>query len=199
LQRFDEAKTELEACLGVFQSDPASSACVLSSLASLFADQGDLPQATAQERRALALRANLPNPQERAISHNNLANYLEKSQQTGVGIKQNPSQNLNPQINPAAESRHHQLAALIYHLCAGLQQSLQTSRRNYTIDFRQARTSNSTLSIPRISELLAEPGFYSLNTWLSAWLAQNQTDLPQLQATVDAWLEAVKTQALAQE
>jgi hypothetical protein len=44
-----------------------------------------------------------------------------------------------------------------------------------------------------------EPGFHSLNTWLSAWLVQNQSDLPQLQTAVNALLEAVKTQALPQE
>ncbi len=63
LGRFGEAKAELEACLQVFQNDPAKSAKALSSLANLFDEQGDVPQAITQQRRALALREQLPDPQ----------------------------------------------------------------------------------------------------------------------------------------
>ena len=77
--RFGEAKAELEACLSLFQNYPAGSAMVFSSLADLFDKQGDQAQAITQERRALAMREALPDPADRAISHNNLANYLERS------------------------------------------------------------------------------------------------------------------------
>src|SRR5262245_23761378 len=60
LGRFGEAQAELEACLQVFQNDPAKSATTLSSLAILFNEQGDVPQAVIQERRSLALRELLP-------------------------------------------------------------------------------------------------------------------------------------------
>jgi tetratricopeptide (TPR) repeat protein len=180
LQRYDEAKAELEACLGVFQADPARSARVLSSLADLFATQNDLPQAIAQERHALALRTTLPNPQERAISHYNLALYLQTTRAA----------------NAQAESRYHQLADLIYCLCAGLQQDLQTSLHNYANTYRQAHShaTEQAPHIPRIAELLAEPGFYSLHTWLQSWFAQEQTNLAQLQATVDEVLGQIEEQ-----
>lgn len=175
LQRFKEAQNELEACLALFQANPVNSASVLSSLANLFGQQGDWQQAIQQARRALALRATLPNPQERAISHNNLAKYLEKSGQSQA----------------QAESRCHHLAALIYRLCAGLQQHLKDSRHNYANHFRAAHAAQSNLAIPRISELFSTPGFHPLATWLEQWLAQEQTTLPQLQERVDAWLAQV--------
>src|SRR5690348_7164649 len=102
LGRSGEAKADLEACLQVFQNDPARSASMLSSLANLFYVQGDVPQAITQQRRALALREQLPDPRDRAISHNNLANYLEYSGAPSA----------------LAESPRHQLAALIYRLVA---------------------------------------------------------------------------------
>jgi tetratricopeptide (TPR) repeat protein len=55
LSRFGEAKAELEDCLQVFQNDPANRAIALSSLARLFYEQCDVPQAITQQRRALAL------------------------------------------------------------------------------------------------------------------------------------------------
>jgi tetratricopeptide (TPR) repeat protein len=79
LGRFSEAQSELEACLETFRNNPTNSAKVLSSLADLFDEQGDVPQAITQERRALAKCEQLPDPADRAISHNNLGNYLERS------------------------------------------------------------------------------------------------------------------------
>ena len=146
LGRFGEAKAELEDCLQVFQNNPASSARVLSSLADLFAKQGDVAQAITQERRALALREQLPDPGDRAISHNNLANYLERSGTPSA----------------LAESPRHQLAALIYLLVAGLGQDLQTSLRNYAIRFRRAHAAGTPLAVPRVAELLADPAFHPL-------------------------------------
>ena len=104
LGRFGEAKAELEECLQVFQNDHAMRAKVLSSLAELFNKQGDVPQAIVQQRRALALFEQLPDPSDRAMSHNNLAIYLE-----GSGT---PS--------ALAESSRHRLAALVYVLVSGL-------------------------------------------------------------------------------
>jgi len=78
LDRLSEAKSELEDCLSLFKNDPAGSAMVLSSLAGLFYKQGDVAQAISQERRALALREQLPNPRDCAISHYNLALYRKR-------------------------------------------------------------------------------------------------------------------------
>lgn len=176
--RFGEARTELEACLPLFQSNPEGTAKVLSSLAELFARQGDVAQAIAQERRALALCEQLPDPADRAVSHNNLANYLER--------QGNPS--------TLVESPRHQLAALIYRLVAGLGEYLGTSLHNYSIRFRRAHAAGTELAVPRVAELLADPAFYPLEQWLS----QRQVDLDELQAGVDQFLEQTRQAALEQ-
>ena len=179
LGRFPEARAELEACLQVFQNDPTRRASVLSSLASLFAAQGDLDQAVTQQRRALALCEQLPDPQDRAISHHNLANYLER--------RGTPSD--------LVEASRHQFAALVYRLVSGLGQDLQTSRRNYAIDFRRARAAGAPLTVPRLAEVLADPAFHPL----ADWLRLKQAKVAQVQADVDQILEQTRQAALAQQ
>jgi tetratricopeptide (TPR) repeat protein len=179
LGRFGEAKTELEDCLQVFQNDPTRSARVLSSLADLFDEQGDVAQAITQERRALALREHLPNPGDRAISHNNLANNLERSSTPSA----------------LAESSRHQLAALVYRLVSGLGQSLRTSLHNYAVLFRRAHAAGTSLTVPRVAELLADPAFRPLEEWLR----QRQADVDEVQAAVDQALDMARQAALKQE
>ena len=179
LGRFGEAKAELEECLQVFQNDPARRATVLSSLAFLVNKQGDVPQAIVQERRALALCEQLPDPRNRASSHNNLANYLERSG--------NPS--------ALAESSRHQLAALVYRLVSGLGQDLRTSLQNYAIDFRRAHATGTTLVVPRLAELLADPAFHPLKEWLRL----RQADVADVQAAVDGLLEQARQLSLKQD
>jgi tetratricopeptide (TPR) repeat protein len=178
LRRFGEAKTELESCLRLFQNDPTRSARTLSSLAILFHEQGDLAQAITQERRALALREQLPDPAGRAISHNNLANYLERSGTPSA----------------LAESRRHQFAALVYHLVAGLGQQLQTSLGNYAIDFRRAHAAGTVLAVPRVAELLADSAFAPLEQWLR----QRPVPLAPLQSAVDQFLDQAREVATTQ-
>lgn len=96
LGRLGKAKAELEDCLALFAGNPAWQANALSSLAAAFHRQGDPGQAIAQQRRALALRDQLPEPADRALSHNNLAAYLEASDPTAA----------------LAEAPGHRLAAL---------------------------------------------------------------------------------------
>jgi tetratricopeptide (TPR) repeat protein len=170
--RMDEAKAELEACLRLFESDPAMSAIVLSSLADVFERQGDIPQAIIQQRRSLAIREQLPNPADRAASHNNLANYLKRSG--------NPSD--------FAESSFHRLVALIYTLVAGLKESLKTLLHNYAIGFREARAAGAELAVPRVEELLANPAFAPLAQWLS----NRKTPVDQLQTDVDQCLDLAR-------
>jgi tetratricopeptide (TPR) repeat protein len=179
LGRFAEARAELEALLQVFRNDPARSAKVRSSLASLFNQQGDLAQAIAQQRRALTLREQLPDPSDRAISHNNLANYLDRINDPSA----------------LAESRRHQLAALVYRLVSGLGESLRTSLRNYTIRFRGAQAAGITLDVPRVAELLADPAFRPL----ADWLRQRQVNLDELQAAVDQLLDRARQAAMEQK
>lgn len=168
LNRFAEAQTELETCLPLFQNDPTHAAKTLSALADLFYEQGDFPQAIAEERRALALRENLPDPSGRAISHGNLAVYLKR------GFPSDPT-----------ESSRHQLASLIYRLIAELGLLLQTTLHNYATDFRNADTEPT---IPRVTELLADPAFDPLKQWLN----QRQMDITELQSTVDQFLQQAR-------
>jgi hypothetical protein len=169
----------METCLPVFQNDPASSARTRSSLANLFDELDDVPQAMAQERRALALRDQLPDIHDRAISHNNLAKYLESSGMPSA----------------LTESALHDLAALVYRLVAGLGQSLQYSLGSYAILFRRARAEGSPLAVPSVAELLADPAFRPLDDWL----LQRKADVAAVQIEVDEFLEVARHAAEKQE
>ena len=117
----------------------------------------------------------MPHPVERASSHINLSNYLER------------------QASPTAlaESPLHQLAALIYFLKALHDQHLQTSRNNYATRFRRARAADTELAVPRVAQLLADPAFDPL----AQWLRQRQVDLDELQADVDQFLDQARQAA----
>lgn len=179
LGRVGEAKAELEACLSLFQNSPDARSKVLSSLADLFHKQNDVGQAIALERRALALCEQLPDPVDRAISHSNLAKHLDR-------------RGLPPDLT---ESLRHRLAALLYFLVMGHWQHLETSSRNYVIEFLRARAASTEFNAPRVADLLADPAFASLELWLR----QKQIDLDQLQATVDAFLDQARQAALSAE
>jgi tetratricopeptide (TPR) repeat protein len=178
LGRSREAQAELEACLQFFQHHPAKSSAVLSSLAHLFAEQGDVAEAIRQQRRALALCEQLPDPRDRAISHNNLFTYLERSGAPAA----------------LAEAPRHELAALIYRLVAGLGQYMQTSLHNYAIRFRRAHAAGTTYTAPRAAAVLADPAFRPLDDWLR----QRQVGVDELQAAVDQYLEMARQAALGQ-
>ncbi len=175
LDRFAEARTELEACLETFRNNPTNSAKVLSSLADLFNKQGDVPQAITQQRRALALCEKLPDPADRAISHNNLGNYLERSGNS----------------SDLAETPRHQLAALVYFLAADVRQHVQTLLRNYAISFRRAHAAGTELTVPRLAKLLNDPAFEPLEQWLR----QRQVDPDELQTAIDQLLTQVRQAA----
>jgi tetratricopeptide (TPR) repeat protein len=179
LQRFAEAKTELEDCLQVFREDPTMTAKTLGSLAALFNDQGDVVQAIIQERRALAVREQLPDFEGRAKSHGKLATFLYRSDT----------------LSALTEAPGHQLAALIYHLVAGLGQDLRTSLHNYAVRFRRVHTAGTTLTVPRVAELLADPAFRPLDDWLR----QRKADVAEVQDAVDQLLEQVRQAAMEQE
>jgi tetratricopeptide (TPR) repeat protein len=178
LDRFGEARAELEACLELFRDKPDWSSKVLSALGDLLDSQGDVARAITQERRALALREQLPDPEDRAISHNHLAEYLER----------------HGTPSALAESPCHQLAALIYVLIVGLGRKLQISLHNYAVRFHRARAVGAELTVPRVSQLLADPAFAPL----AEWLRQRQVSLYQLQSDVDQFLARARQAALSQ-
>jgi hypothetical protein len=152
---------------------------VRGSLADLFDKQGDVSQAIAQQRRALSVCEQLPDPTDRVISHGNLSNYLERSGTPSA----------------LAEAPRHQLAALVYGLVAGLRQDLQTSLGNCAIEFRRAHAAGTKLTVPRLAQLLADPAFRPL----AEWLRQRQVKVDELQAEVDQFLEQAWQVALGQK
>jgi len=174
--RFGEARAELEACLDAFQNMPDATAKVRGSLADLFNKQGDVAQAITQQRRALALCEQLPDPAVRAISHSNLAHYLER-RGTATDL---------------AESRRHEFASLIYFAVSGMGQHLRTWLGNHTVRFRRARAAGTEPAVPRVVELLADPAFHPLEQWLS----KRQVGVDELQARVDQLLEHVRRAAV---
>jgi hypothetical protein len=145
----------------------------------LFDDRGDVPQAITQQRRVLAIRDQLPDPSDRAISHNNLVRYLE-----GSGV---PS--------AIVEAPRHQLAALVYQVVSRLAQHLQTTLRNYAIVLRRAWTAGTEPAIPRLAELLADPAFRPLDDRLR-WRG---ADVNEVQAGVDQVPEGVRQAALKEQ
>ncbi len=179
LRRFDEAKAELEACLKIFRNHPAMSSRVLGSLAELFDAQGDLPLAIETQRRALALREQFPDPAGRAISHSNLATYLDRSAQPG----------------DRDDVARHRLAALIYFVVAGIWQHVQAIMLNYANVFRRAQAEGTDPVIPRIAGLLTDPAFQPLEVWLR----NRDVDPEVLQGSVDQFLAQVRQAALGGE
>lgn len=177
MNQFREAQIELETCLSLFLNDPNRRATVLGALADLFNAQSDFNQAIIQQRRALALQDQLPNPEARAISHANLSGYL----------------NLSGTLSDLAEASHHRLAGLIYFLVSGFTQNAQMVLRNYVIYFRRAHTAGLQLAVPRLSELLAKPAFAALDQWLR----QREVELEELQAGIDELLEQARQKAFS--
>lgn len=177
LKRFNEARAELEGCLQLFQGNWGRCASIRSLLAVLSYKQSDIEQAIVQERRALALRDQEQDPKERAISHNNLANFLGRSGSAAL----------------VAESSRHQLAALAYRLVAGLGQHLQTSFLSYVVCFHRAHAAGMGLPVPSLAELLTGPAFRPLEEWLR----EQREDLVELQAALDEILEQARQVALS--
>jgi tetratricopeptide (TPR) repeat protein len=164
-----EARAVLEGCLDVFHrvDDATAEATALSALANVWHDLDDPTQAIALERRALAMRDRLPDPRDRAISHNNLANYLHAA-------------------GTPAEAPSHQLAALVYTLVTGLDPRIYLN--NLAFRTRQSAARNETFTFPPLSTLLADPAFSALR----AYLTSAGADLPALQARIDALVAAAR-------
>ena len=132
-------------------------------------------RSTTLERRALAIREQLPDPADRAISHSNLANYLER----------------HGTPSALAESPRHQLAGFIYFLAAGINQHVQTVLGNYTIHFHHAHAAGTEVAVPRVAQLLADPAFAPLDQWLR----QRQVPVDELQSAVDHYLTMARQAA----
>jgi tetratricopeptide (TPR) repeat protein len=171
-----EAMAELEACLEIFRNDQKRRAKTLGCLSDVFHRQGDVGQAITLIRRALATAERLPNVHDRATYHGNLSIYLGASESKAL----------------QAEAHLHRLAGLLYCLVAGFGQGVQTSLRNYAINFRRAHAAGTALPTPRIADLLADPAFEAL----ARWLREREVEIDALQAAVDDLLDQVRATAL---
>ena len=79
LGRFGEAKAELEVCLQVFQNDPPGVPRCSVPSPTCSTNKATWPRPSPSSAAPSPSREQLPDPADRAISHNNLANYLERS------------------------------------------------------------------------------------------------------------------------
>jgi tetratricopeptide (TPR) repeat protein len=162
LGKLDEARAVLEGCLEVFRraGDMTREARVLSVLATVWNALGDPGQALALARQALALGERLPNPGDRAISHESLAISLHATGST-------------------AEASAHQLAAISYRLVTGFDIRLSTPQLADRI--REAATRGEGFAFPALSALLAEPAFAPLG----AFLRERAVDVVAFQSRID--------------
>ena len=119
------------------------------------------------------MRERLPDPGDRAISHNNLAIYLYAAGAT-------------------AEAKSHQLAALVYRLATGL--DLRVSLHNLALHIRQSAARGETFAFSPLADLLANPAFSPLR----AFLAEREVPVDELQAAIDALVAQVRAAVAAQ-
>jgi hypothetical protein len=179
LARFDEARIELDICQDIFKAEPDMLCKVHGQLAALLAMQGDLAQAIAHQRTGLALLegmdnenasqapGSLPDPRDRVISHNNLADYLTRTNMARDYI----------------EASYHQIAVLAYSLC--VPEKEQALRRKWAVGVLKARIASNKPLIPPLAEVLAQEAFAPLAHWLQRWQAENHSTMAQLQAQLD--------------
>jgi tetratricopeptide (TPR) repeat protein len=164
LGRLDEAQQVLEDCLQVFSNvnDLTAQATVLSALADIWKERGDVSRAIELERQSLAICERLPNPEDRAISHGNLSIYLHT-------------------VGQIKEGARHRLANIVYLIVTGNQQRLELNLRNLAIDLQEAKEKGTTYPLPSLKELLQHSEFSSLRRWLDEW----QVDVGELQGRID--------------
>lgn len=172
LERFDEAKSELEDCLALFEAHPFMKSKVLLLMATLYGLQNDIRQAIVFTRRALSILEGTPGPVERSMSHHNLYGYLVKSGGQAA----------------TAEAARHRLASLAYQLATNQIELLKTASYNCAVDFRLAHENGVALTIPRLADLLADPAFAAL----ASWLKERGVDSVVLQQAIDEFLAAAE-------
>jgi tetratricopeptide (TPR) repeat protein len=171
LGRLAQAQELLQNCLDIFRhiGAHAHEAAALSALAATSSRMRDLGQAVALERQSLALRNTLPDPNERAISHNHLANHLAL-------------------LGCWNESAQHRLAAVAYLVTIGHEEHLLTALQNLGAVILHAAQAGQRCELPRLAALLALAEFQTLK----AFLEQSGVPVDKLQATIDELDQAVR-------
>jgi tetratricopeptide (TPR) repeat protein len=173
LGRLDEAQRVLEGCLQVFSrmNDLTAQATVLSALAHVWDERGDVSRAIELERQSLAICERLPNPEVRTISHGNLSNYLHTVGQIEEGAK-------------------HLLAGIVYFIVIGNKNHLEIQLRNLALAIHKQviEEKGTTYPLPRLNELLQHAEFSSLRRWL----VERGVEVGELQRRVDGLVEKNK-------
>jgi tetratricopeptide (TPR) repeat protein len=174
LGRLDDAQRAVEACLAVFRevNDLTNQARALYALADIWDERGDVTQAIALVRQALSICNRLPDPSDRAISHHNLAKYLE-------------------QAGKVEDAVWHVLADIMYLVVSNHLEGLSVSLRNLRVRIRRAAQAGGRYDLPRLAGLLARPEFAALGQFL----AQRGVDVGQLQAQIDQRVEQARQDA----
>lgn len=107
----------------------------------------------------------LDDPQDRAISHGNLTNYLAKASDY-----------------PACAA--HRLAQIIYCFVTGHRQDLKTALSNHAISAKQAAEADISYRLPLWQDLVRQPEFAVLRDFIQA----RGQSIAALQAAVDELL-----------
>jgi len=171
LGRLDEAQRVLEGCLQVqtHVGDVERQARILSALANVWKERGDVSRAIELQRQSLAICERLPNPEERAISHGNLSIYLHT-------------------VGQIEEGARHRLAGITYGIVTNNRQLLYDEfLPALAIHKRQAKEKGTTYPLPRLNELLQQPEFSTLRRWLAEW----GVEVGELQGRVDEVLKGI--------
>ena len=161
-RKLGEAKSLAERCIEVFrqQDNLQNEGRAMSTLASVWEALGDIQHAMEIERQALALYERLPDPEDRADAHHNLAYYLNLADQD-------------------AEARGHVLAALIYRVASGL--SIKWPFQLLRTLFQDAVIRGERCALPRLGDFISNPNFVALRHFL----AMRKIDMLKLESNVD--------------
>jgi len=171
LGKLDGAQRVLEWCLPVFREadDLVHQVSTLSALACVWDERGDTNQAVALERQALSVKNRLPNPESRAVSHNNLFKYLDTA-------------------GKPEDAAGHQLASIVYCLVSKNYEHLSIYLRNLRIRIRRAAQSGRRYELPPLSELLSRPEFDALGQFLVQFGVKPR----QLQLSINQLVEQIE-------
>ncbi|NQT16967.1 MAG: hypothetical protein HQ582_29690, partial [Planctomycetes bacterium] len=130
----------------------------------------EIAEAIALERQALAVRNTLPDPSDRAFSHDNLGNCLAKD-------------------GKEAEAARHHAAALAYAICIGRRDL--AGFRNLPIRARRALAAGERYTLPPLEAILAQEEFAALGQFLDS----HKVDPAALQAELDRLVEEAHEEA----
>lgn len=176
LDRLADAQRVVESCLETYKREDAVApqARALSALANILDRRGDTARAVELERRSLAVTNQLSDPQERGISHFNLAYYLVKT-------------------GDPADSACHVVASYVY-------KSLSTGDLSNWLIFLAERIRKKAIQggqyrLPEVAEVLARPDFADLDQFVK----HRQADPARIQSQLDELVAKAMKEAVVKD